>query len=348
MIIKAANAPCASSPLPRATISWYARTAAPLSPRLLSKNAGCLFADRHAPGFEWKPAPGECPAAEPQAPGAAPIRPRSPVRPAGPRILSPACSARPAAHRCTRAPPRYDPTTAERSPAAYGPASVPPADPFHMDAVPPEFRVRPDEGNRRHQSARLGGLSGQNAAYYLLNFKRISATGRKMSLCFSAFLFGPLYFFYRKMWAPAVAYLAMDAVTYLPAILNLMLYAENPLAAGLNGQALSALSMTGSVLYWILKFLAGSFAIWIYKNTAAKRIRAALDARPACGPAPGQSRRHQHGGPGSQCCFPVCGHVRRGRVCRLAHFGHPDGSGGHLGVETAPLHFKEPFHRNAA
>ena len=49
---------------------------APYHRSCYQKNAGCLFADRHAPGFEWKPAPGECPAAEaPQAPGAAPDTP---------------------------------------------------------------------------------------------------------------------------------------------------------------------------------------------------------------------------------------------------------------------------------
>lgn len=248
------------------------------------KNAGCLFADRHAPGFEWKPAPGECPAAEPQAPGAAPDTPE---------IACAACGAmNPVAglfcETCGaplhKGAPRYDPTTAERSPAAYGPASVPPADPFHMDAVPPEFRVRPDEEIDGIKARDWAAYLGKNAAYYLLNFKRISATGRKMSLCFSAFLFGPLYFFYRKMWAPAVAYLAMDAVIYLPVILNLMIYAENPLVAGLSAQVLPALYTVSSVLGWTLKFLSGSFAVWLYKNTAAKRVRAALSAGPASGP----------------------------------------------------------------
>ena len=250
------------------------------------KNAGCLFAGRHAPGFEWKPAPGECPAAEaPQAPGAAPDTPE---------IACAACGAmNPVAglfcETCGaplhKGAPRYDPTSAERSPAAYGPASAPPADPFQMDAVPPEFRVRPDEEIDGISARDWAAYLGKNASYYLLNFKRISATGRKMSLCFSAFLFGPLYFFYRKMWVPALAYLAMDAVIYLPAILNLMIYAENPLVAGLSAQALPALYTVSSVLVWVLKFLSGSFAVWIYKNTAAKRIHAARSAGPASGPA---------------------------------------------------------------
>lgn len=250
------------------------------------KNAGCLFAGRHAPGFEWKPAPGECPAAEaPQAPGAAPDTPE---------IACAACGAmNPVAglfcETCGaplhKGAPRYDPTSAERSPAAYGPASAPPADPFQMDAVPPEFRVRPDEEIDGISARDWAAYLGKNASYYLLNFKRISATGRKMSLCFSAFLFGPLYFFYRKMWVPALAYLAMDAVIYLPAILNLMIYAENPLVAGLSAQALPALYTVSSVLVWVLKFLSGSFAVWIYKNTAAKRIRAARSSGPASGPA---------------------------------------------------------------
>ena len=259
---------------------------APYHRSCYQKNAGCLFADRHAPGFEWKPAPGECPAAEaPQAPGAAPDTPEiacaacGAMNPVG-GLFCETCGA-----PLHKGAPRYDPTSAERSPAAYGPASAPPADPFQMDAVPPEFRVRPDEEIDGIPARDWAAYLGKNAAYYLLNFKRISATGRKMSLCFSAFLLGPLYFFYRKMWVPALAYLAMDAVSYLPVFLNLMIYAGNPLVTGLSAQAISALSMAGSVLYWVLKFLSGSFAIWLYKNTAAKRIRAALSAGPASGPA---------------------------------------------------------------
>lgn len=248
------------------------------------KNAGCLFADRHAPGFEWKPAPGECPAAEAsQAPGAAPDTPEMACAACGAMnpvtdLFCETCGA-----PLHKGAPRYDPTSAERSPAAYGPASAPPADPFQMDAVPPEFRVRPDEEIDGIPARDWAAYLGKNAAYYLLNFKRISATGRKMSLCFSAFLFGPLYFFYRKMWAPAAAYLAMEAVIYLPVILNLMIYAENPLVAGLSAQVLPALYTVSSVLGWVLKFLSGSFAVWLYKNIAAKRIRAALGAGPASG-----------------------------------------------------------------
>ena len=49
---------------------------APYHRSCYQKNAGCQYAGRPAPSFEWKPAPGECPAVvAPQAPGAAPDTP---------------------------------------------------------------------------------------------------------------------------------------------------------------------------------------------------------------------------------------------------------------------------------
>lgn len=250
------------------------------------KNAGCLFAARHAPGFEWRPAPGDGRPGEPE---------RSEAGPASPEVACAACGAmNPAAglfcETCGaplgRGAPRYDPASAQRSPAAYGPASAPQADPFGMEGVPPEFRVRPEEEIDGIKASDWAAYLGKSAAYYLLNFKRMSTTGRKLSACFSAFLFGPFYFFYRKMWVPAVAYLAAYGIIYLPGILNMMVYAGHPLVAGMNAQTLSVLFWVSSTLRLVLMFLAGSLGVWLYKNASAKRIRAILEANPAApGPA---------------------------------------------------------------
>ena len=54
--------------------------------------------------------------------------------------------------------------------------------------------------------------------------------GRKSSICFSALLFGPLYFFYRKAWKPAFAFLAVDLLLNLPALLELLVLSESAFA----------------------------------------------------------------------------------------------------------------------
>ncbi len=40
----------------------------------------------------------------------------------------------------------------------------------------------------------------------------------KISMSFSALLFGPFYFFYRKAWKPAFAFLAAELVLALPTL----------------------------------------------------------------------------------------------------------------------------------
>ena len=96
---------------------------APYHRACYQKNAGCLFADRHAPGFEWKPAPGEMPN-------------RETASASQDEIACPACGAmNPAGGlfcESCGAPlraggPRYAPGSgpAASGPASYGPAAGP-------------------------------------------------------------------------------------------------------------------------------------------------------------------------------------------------------------------------------
>lgn len=41
---------------------------------------------------------------------------------------------------------------------------------------------------------------GRSPMYYLMQFFRMSITKQKVTVCLSAFLFGPAYLLYRKMW----------------------------------------------------------------------------------------------------------------------------------------------------
>ena len=52
---------------------------APYHRACYQKNAGCLFADRHGAGFEWKPAPGEMPGRDAAGAGEVLSRPAPPA-----------------------------------------------------------------------------------------------------------------------------------------------------------------------------------------------------------------------------------------------------------------------------
>ena len=79
---------------------------------------------------------------------------------------------------------------------------------------------------------------GPSSPSYLRDFSQMQKYGRKSSICFSALLFGPLYFFYRKAWKPAFAFLAVDLLLNLPALLELLVVSESALAPSISVSSL--------------------------------------------------------------------------------------------------------------
>ena len=63
---------------------------------------------------------------------------------------------------------------------------------------------------------------GTAAPAYLNDYSRMQLQHTKISLSFSALLFGPFYFFYRKAWKPAFAFLAAELLLFVPTLLQMM------------------------------------------------------------------------------------------------------------------------------
>ena len=57
---------------------------------------------------------------------------------------------------------------------------------------------------------------------YLADYCRMQLQKSKISMSFSALLFGPFYFFYRKAWKPAFLFLAAEMLLAAPTVLELM------------------------------------------------------------------------------------------------------------------------------
>ena len=127
----------------------------------------------------------------------------------------------------------------------------------------------------------IDGISGEDwATYigpaspaYLRDFSRMQRYNRKSSICFSALLFGPLYFFYRKAWKPAFAFLAVDLLLNLPALLELLVLSESSLAPPISSSSLILMAQLASILSFVVMVISGMFAKYFYRRSAAERIR---------------------------------------------------------------------------
>lgn len=95
----------------------------------------------------------------------------------------------------------------------------------------------------------------------------------KISMSFSALLFGPFYFFYRKAWKPAFAFLAAELVLALPTFIDLLQITDSSLAPGLSTSTLLTLSRVCSVLSFLLMIVRGLYGKWLYRQSAAEKIR---------------------------------------------------------------------------
>lgn len=217
------------------------------------KDGICLFAARHASGFVWEPEGGKQEAA------------------ASPSAACPTCGQEnPAGSRfCNRC---GHPLPAAEEPPETDPAAF---------AADPHAVVNGD--------ARIGDFSAREwAAYiqksvpfYLLSFRRMAVTGRKLGVSFAAFLLGPVYFVYRKAWRAAAVFTLISAVLAIPGLVEVLIAAgavTNVNEGLLNAAA--ALASYGNLAQMLLRSL---FGVYIYKWEAERRMHRVCSQVPAGG-----------------------------------------------------------------
>lgn len=121
---------------------------------------------------------------------------------------------------------------------------------------------------------------GPAAPAYLTTYARMQLQHTKVSISFSALLFGPFYFFYRKAWKPAFAFLAAELVLAIPTLLVMMQISGSTLMPGLSSSAITLLSRIASVLSFALMVVRGLYAKWLYRKSSIARIRRIQDEFP--------------------------------------------------------------------
>lgn len=121
---------------------------------------------------------------------------------------------------------------------------------------------------------------GRSIPYYLLNFHRMAQTGRKLGVSLSAFILGPIYFFYRKAWKPGIFFAVFGAMLMLPNFLA-MFYVAGVLPAWLqNVTLINSFVVAANYASWFLRVIRGLFGVYMYKQCALPRIREICDAIP--------------------------------------------------------------------
>ncbi|MEG1049658.1 MAG: RING finger protein, partial [Oscillospiraceae bacterium] len=140
-----------------------------------SQNGNCIHADKHAESFVWQ----------------APEKPHS-----ADALICPKCQSE--NPRETAFCENCGTALSYKSPAMVASLSDVKAQVPFAGAVTPKAL----EGEQDGVSFKdMAVYVGPSAPYYIFKFKRKQQLGKSyMPFCWSAFLFGPMYFLYRKLW----------------------------------------------------------------------------------------------------------------------------------------------------
>lgn len=248
---------------------------APYHRACYEKAGGCVYSARHSEGFEWDP-------------------PHKAVE----DVACPRCGTANHADNsycknCGAPLKTQDSSTASGSTGASGAAYRTGAgtgantaafdyENFYRTPYTGAYRpaIDPNEKMDDIPAAEWAAYIGPSSRTYLNVFKQMELLHRKHSISFSAMLFGPFYFFYRKAWKPAFLFLAAELVLNIPSLLNLLQVSGSTLAPALSAGALSALSWAASIASFVLMAIRGMYGFYFYKKSAAERIRRIQAAYP--------------------------------------------------------------------
>ena len=110
------------------------------------------------------------------------------------------------------------------------------------------------------KEAKMDGIARQDwldyigpaAPAYLAAYSRMQLQKSKVSMSFSALLFGPFYFFYRKAWKPAFGFLAAELLLAAPTFIEMLQLSGSALAPAMSASALTVFARVCSVLSFVL------------------------------------------------------------------------------------------------
>lgn len=108
---------------------------------------------------------------------------------------------------------------------------------------------------------------------YLASYVQMQVSHKKFSMSFSALFFGPFYFFYRKAWKPAFAFLGAELLLGVPTFISMMQVTGSSFAPNLSENTLFLLARIATVLSFVLMVVRTLYAKWLYRKSSAEQIR---------------------------------------------------------------------------
>lgn len=240
------------------------------------KVGACMHRSEHAAGFEWQPEIG------PEAVKAAH------------EATCPNCGTRntPGAARCSHCGcplPRSEADSADaakpeeqvpiyaRDPSAVNNSSAAPGphiETYSADREGGIYRreIGPEDTIDGIKAKDWATYVGRSPMYYLMQFFRMSITNRKAAVCLSAFLFGPAYLFYRKMWKEGLLTAILTIVLSIPTFIEIISVFNPSLLGAMPLGWLPAAVNVCAVASWALNIILGLFAVSWYRREAKKNI----------------------------------------------------------------------------
>ena len=240
------------------------------------KGGACMHRSEHAAGFEWQPEIG------PEAVKAAH------------EATCPNCGTRntPGAARCSHCGcplPRSEADSADaakpeeqvpiyaRDPSAVNNRSAAPGphiETYSADREGGIYRreIGPEDTIDGIKAKDWAAYVGRSPMYYLMQFFRMSITNRKAAVCLSAFLFGPAYLFYRKMWKEGLLTAILTIVLSIPTFIEIISVFNPSLLGAMPLGWLPAAVNVCAVASWALNIILGLFAVSWYRREAKKNI----------------------------------------------------------------------------
>ena len=113
---------------------------------------------------------------------------------------------------------------------------------------------------------------GRSPMYYLMQFFRMSETKQKVTLSLSAFLFGPAYLFYRKMWKQGLLATLVMVVLSIPGFMSIIATFTPTFFGSLPLGWLPAAYTIGEIGIWAFKVILGMFAVSWYHDSSKAQI----------------------------------------------------------------------------
>ena len=236
---------------------------APYHRTCYQENGQCVFTEKHGTGFEWTP-------------------PRSEKEVAGAVCgnCGTSCAAEDRFCRSCGAPLNQQPGTTA---APKGENTFDYSQLYNNTYTPPESTQQeqnPFEAELDPTSLVEGIPVADWAAYigpshhlYVMLFKQMELLQRKAAISFSAMVFGPFYFMYRKAWKPALIFTALMLLVDLPSMLYVLHLTESVVTAGMSADVLYRLSAAASVLNLAVMSIRGLYGFYLYKKSSLNAIQ---------------------------------------------------------------------------